>query len=120
MKKYLLIFVLAISMVLVACGTPKTQEIKEEPAPAVEVSEETTEQEFTLEELKEFDGKDGRPAYVAVDGVVYDVSNVGGWKGGEHNGVQAGTDATVELKEKSPHGDSKLVDLPVVGKLVEW
>lgn len=119
MKKYLLIFVLAISMVLVACGTPNTQQTtQEEPAPAVEVSEETTEQEFTLEELKEYDGKDGRAAYVAVDGIVYDVTDVAGWAGGEHNGAMAGTDATEDLNN-SPHGPSKLTDLPIVGKLVE-
>ncbi len=34
---------------------------------------------FTLEELKQFNGQNGQPAYVAVDGVVYDVSNVGPW-----------------------------------------
>ena len=30
--------------------------------------------EFTLEELAEFDGREGRPAYVAYDGMVYDVT----------------------------------------------
>lgn len=37
---------------------------------------------FTTTELAEFDGRNGHPAYVAVKGVVYDVSNVPQWKGG--------------------------------------
>ncbi len=35
-----------------------------------------TEKIFTLDELKNYDGKEGRKAYIAVDGVVYDVTNV--------------------------------------------
>lgn len=31
--------------------------------------------EFTLDELLQYDGKDGRPAYIAIEGIVYDVSN---------------------------------------------
>lgn len=32
-----------------------------------------------------YNGKEGQPAYVAVDGVVYDVvTNVEAWKDGEH------------------------------------
>lgn len=34
------------------------------------------EKTFTTTELAEFDGRNGHPAYVAVKGVVYDVSNV--------------------------------------------
>jgi predicted heme/steroid binding protein len=30
--------------------------------------------EFTLEELAEFDGREGRAAYVAYEGVVYDIT----------------------------------------------
>lgn len=32
-------------------------------------------QEFTLEELKKYNGKNGNPAYIAVNGKVYDVTN---------------------------------------------
>ena len=73
--------------------------------------------EFTLDELKEYDGQNGNKAYVAVDGVVYDVTDVGAWKNREHkNGITAGKDLSEEIN-KSPHGKDVLKDLPVVGKL---
>jgi len=75
--------------------------------------------ELTLEQLKQYDGKNGNPAYVAVDGVIYDVTNLPRWRNGEHNGYSAGQDLTEIIKTKSPHGVSKLIGVPVVGKLVE-
>ena len=75
--------------------------------------------ELTLDELKQFDGKNGNPAYVAVDGIIYDVSNVAKWKNGDHNGYTAGKDLTDIIKNKSPHGVKNLEGLPVVGKIVE-
>ena len=74
--------------------------------------------ELTLDQLKQFDGKHGNPAYVAVDGILYDVSNVGPWKNGDHNGYSAGNDLTDIIKNKSPHGVKNLEGLPIVGKLV--
>lgn len=47
---------------------------------------------FTVEELAEFNGKDGKPAYVAVNGTVYDVSSLARWAGGTHFGMMAGRD----------------------------
>lgn len=75
--------------------------------------------ELTLSELSQYNGKDGAPAYVAVDGVIYDVTNLSKWKNGEHNGYSAGQDLTDIIKNKSPHGVAKLVGVPVVGKLVD-
>ena len=72
-----------------------------------------------MEELSQYNGKDGQPAYVAVDGVIYDFSNIPEWKDGEHNGYSAGNDLTEAIKTKSPHGVSKLRGVPVVGKLAE-
>lgn len=73
---------------------------------------------FTKKELKEFDGKGGNPAYVAVDGVVYDVSNKTAWTNGEHHGNLAGRDLTDILYQRSPHKAKVLKDLPVVGNLI--
>lgn len=75
--------------------------------------------ELTLAELANYDGKNGNPAYVAVDGVIYDVSGSLKWKNGEHNGYSAGQDLTEIIKNKSPHGVAKLNGVPVVGKLID-
>jgi|GEM_PF-279804 len=73
---------------------------------------------LTTEELAAYNGKDGMPAYIAVDGVLYDVSNVLQWANGEHNGFSAGKDLTREIMEISPHGVSRLNGIPVVGSLL--
>ena len=75
--------------------------------------------ELTLEELAKFNGKDGNPAYVAVDGIIYDVSASPAWKNGGHNGFEAGKDLTNEIKTISPHGVVKLENVPEVGRIVE-
>ena len=56
---------------------------------------------------------------MAVDGVIYDVTNIPQWKNGQHNGFEAGKDLTAAIKEQSPHGVSKLQNVPVVGKIKE-
>ena len=71
---------------------------------------------FTLSELKQYNGKNGNPAYIAVSGIVYDVTNAAQWSGGAHHGYSAGQDLTQAIKQ-SPHGASVLKNLPVVGKL---
>ena len=50
---------------------------------------------------------------------IYDVTDVPAWKGGVHNGHQAGADLTKEIKGMSPHGTSVLKKLKVVGRLVD-
>lgn len=53
--------------------------------------------EFTIEELSTYDGAEGRPAYVAVNGVVYDVTREAAWGGGTHFGLYAGKDLTPQF-----------------------
>lgn len=73
---------------------------------------------FTLAQLAAYNGQNGAAAYIAVDGIVYDVTNASGWTNGRHNGIlYAGTDATVAFQE-SPHSSAILNGLPVVGTLV--
>jgi predicted heme/steroid binding protein len=72
---------------------------------------------FTPEELAKCNGQNGNPAYVAVDGIVYDVTNVKAWAGGKHHGVTPGADVTTIIKKKSPHGTKVLKNLKTVGKL---
>ena len=71
--------------------------------------------EFTLEELAQYDGSNGKSAYVAIEGIVYDVSKVSAWAGGTHFGLTAGKDLTEQFN--SCHGMSTLKNLPKVGVL---
>lgn len=84
-----------------------------------EVAEETTGTTFNMEEIALFDGKDGRPAYIVVDGVVYDVSNVRQWNMGSHFGFEAGTDVTEALQKSAPHGANQLNQAEIVGTIAE-
>ena len=73
--------------------------------------------EFTLDELAEYDGRDGRPAYVVFEGVVYDVTESAMWDEGDHEGQhQAGHDLTAE-HEDAPH-EPYVTDFPEIGRLV--
>jgi len=73
---------------------------------------------FNQAELAKYNGQDGQPAYVAVDGVVYDVTGVAAWAGGKHHGNLAGQELTKVIDEVSPHGRRVLEKLTVVGKYV--
>jgi predicted heme/steroid binding protein len=58
------------------------------------------------------DGREGRPAWVRVGEQLYDVTQSGRWKEGNHFGRhQAGEDMTAALKD-APHGPEKLEGLP--------
>lgn len=70
---------------------------------------------FTAEELSEFDGRDGRPAYIAYNGRVYDVSEGPTWVEGMHLGHSAGEDLTEDLEE-APHEEETLEGFPIVGE----
>lgn len=60
--------------------------------------------ELDLDALKESDGRDGKPAYVAHDGKVYDVSQSKLWTNGSHmRRHTAGRDLTGEF-QAAPHG----------------
>lgn len=70
-----------------------------------------------VEELKKYDGKEGRRAYIAYKGKVYDVSESPLWKEGEHENMhEAGTDLT-EALANAPHGDEVLKKFSIVGEL---
>ena len=71
--------------------------------------------EYTLKELAEYNGKNGK-TYVAYQGQVYDVSNSDLWKNGTHNGHNSGKDLTEEMN-KSPHRPEIIKGFPVVGTL---
>jgi predicted heme/steroid binding protein/uncharacterized membrane protein len=72
---------------------------------------------YTADELSNFDGKEGRPAYVAFDNKIYDVSGSSFWTDGIHFARHsAGTDLTGML-DQAPHGDERLEGFNQIGKL---
>jgi predicted heme/steroid binding protein len=72
---------------------------------------------LTLEELKKYDGQEGRAAYVAFQGQVYDLSAGASWAEGNHYDEHfAGQDLT-EAMDYAPHGEEVLAGFPVVGEL---
>ncbi len=75
------------------------------------------ERQFTAQELKEYDGKEGKPAYIAFEGKVYDVSDSRLWKNGTHAKIHfAGNDLTENIL-KAPHSEEVLIKFHIVGEL---
>jgi len=72
---------------------------------------------MTLAELAQNNGQNGRPAYVAVNGTIYDVTESTRWQNGQHPpDHQAGQDLTEELAS-APHVRAVVERFPVVGTL---
>ena len=76
-----------------------------------------TEREFTLEELSQYTGSHGNPAYVAIEGIVYDISNYRAWSDETHFGLIAGKDLTNEFNSCNGIIDI-LTNAPKVGILI--
>jgi predicted heme/steroid binding protein len=75
-----------------------------------------TNRKFTLDELRKFDGKEGRPAYIGYKGKIYDVSESSQWIDGDHLGHAAGEDLTEQM-DIAPHAEDVLERMKVVGVL---
>lgn len=108
-----MIFILLIAITLASCDSSDDTYLDSgnKDKDVIEV----TMEEMTITQLGEYDGKDGMKAYVAVNDVIYDVSDI--WESGEHNGYSAGTDIT-DFIDNAPHGDSVLSNLEQVGVLI--
>jgi predicted heme/steroid binding protein len=85
-------------------------------------TEQPANRSYTLQELAQYDGKDGDQCLVAVDGKVYLIEGFALWQNGEHipsgGRARCGLDLT-EVIGESPHGRSKLQLLKEVGTLDE-
>ena len=74
--------------------------------------------DMTTDELSGYDGKEGRPAYFAYDGRIFDATGSRLWRDGSHVGRHlAGFDLTDALK-LAPHGEEKVASMPSVGNLL--
>lgn len=129
-KKNAIFFILlglaVIALVFSGCGTAEEEipvdepeDVVEEEEPEEEPEEEDGERVFTMEEIARYDGQDGRAAYIVVDGVVYDVTDVPQWSGAEHFGFEAGADVTEALANAAPHGAGQLDRAEIVGTVAE-
>jgi predicted heme/steroid binding protein/uncharacterized membrane protein len=73
--------------------------------------------EFDPKELSEYNGKNGKPVYIAYHGKVYDVTQSKFWKGGLHmRRHHAGSDLSTDI-QAAPHGPEVLDGYPQVGVL---
>jgi predicted heme/steroid binding protein len=111
-----ILIILGIALHLIipnALNTIASQENTNQQSDSIDVSKL---QSFTLDELSQYDGKNGNKAYVAYEGLVYDVTNSPMWKNGKHNGQKAGTDLT-EAISNAPHGNSVFNNLDIVGEI---
>ena len=71
---------------------------------------------FTISELSKYDGTSGNLAYIAVNGIIYDVTNNPAWAAATHFGLKAGKDVTAAFA--SCHANQKILSkLKPVGRL---
>lgn len=70
------------------------------------------EKEFTRAELANYNGDDGKPHYMAIDGVVYDITDA------QEKGISS-RDLMQLVFGSSDHKEELLKKLTVVGKLTD-
>jgi len=72
--------------------------------------------QYTISQLALRNGQDKPQIWVAVDGIIYDVSESRLWRNGKHYEHWAGQDLTSEL-EDAPHSKSVFSRFKKVGKI---
>lgn len=73
---------------------------------------------ITIAELKKYNGKNGKRAYVAVNGNIYDVTDSAVWAAATHFGLSAGNELTKQFS--SCHGNANVLkSLVKVGRLIQ-
>lgn len=86
--------------------------------PTVQNQPSVNQNTFTRAQLAQFTGLNGKPAYVAVNGIVYDVTNNAAWSAASHFGLTAGKDLTQEFASCHAGQQWILSTLKPVGRLV--
>lgn len=71
---------------------------------------------ITKDQLRMYNGRRGKPAYIAFMGKIYDVSSL--YKDGEHMSCIAGNDLT-DILPMMPHGTAVLENFEIVGELID-
>ena len=72
---------------------------------------------LTEKELALYNGKNGMPAYISIDGTIYDISDVPELKDESHSGIKSGADYS-ELFKKCHNDDINILSkLKIVGEI---
>ncbi len=72
-----------------------------------------------MDEIKQYNGEDKKPAYVVIGGKVYDVSNSYEWINGRHYGVKAGADLTSYYNMCHKDNENIIGKIKYIGILVQ-
>ena len=72
----------------------------------------------SLDGLSQYDGKEGRPAYIAFKGIIYDMSKSRFWRNGAHMMKHAAGNDLTDMLKGAPHGEDKVLAMPQMGKLL--
>ena len=73
---------------------------------------------FTKEELSQYNGENNQPAYIAIDNIIYDVSDLEEWESKLENSFLAGKDLS-EIIEDPSMMEVIIENAPEVGILQE-
>jgi arsenite oxidase small subunit len=74
---------------------------------------------ISSEDLKQFDGSNGRPLYVVFKGKIYDLTTSQLWLEGKHMSMHSRNDDLTEAIKTAPHSEDNVYRFPVVGELAE-
>ena len=74
---------------------------------------------FSAEDLKQFDGSNGKPLYVVFKGKVYDLTTSPLWLQGTHMGMHNKNDDLTEAIKTAPHTEDNVFRFPYVGEIAE-
>lgn len=96
---FIILILVTMSLIFTSCNKKNTSENKSQETSVKTDDAESTSKSFSEEELSKYNGKDNKPAYIAVSGVVYDVTNSKEWKTGEYKDYLPGKDYTEILTE---------------------
>lgn len=99
-------------------GNSATSPNSNNPSNNSDTPSNTPQETFDSARLSQFNGRGGNKCYVAVDGIVYDMTGSSDWRNGVHtpsNGRAVCGQNESDVIGQSPHGKSVLSRVPTIG-----